>query len=150
MFQDPVEITTDIGTEPLVQTFVRIQSGLNGSVYRAEHDETVPIGVYPSYLKIAQTVVGKGVGRRNRAVVRFETLSEDASSGVSVFGTRPSSIFYAVSDLPQSYLAENMTQWDLLSYLIRTYVGMMRNVTAGSADTRDYATYAKKIANGEV
>jgi len=149
MFPDPLLIYPDQVTSAGM-TFVKTNSGANSSVFRAIHDANYPMGLWPTFLKMNQSVVGKGVTRRNRAQLRLDTLSYDETSGVGVYGTHAPTNVYLVWDGPQSYLPSGVTQQDLLSYSLRVMSGAFRTASGDTADTIDYSALTGRITNGEV
>lgn len=150
MFTDPLILFPDKVTSAPAFTFVKTNCANGASIYKASHDANYLRGVYPSTLKLANSIVGKGSGRRNRYQVRMETDSYDESSGIGVYGTKAPTVLYCVWDGPQSFLATDMEQDDVLSFSLRTMVGMMRGSSTHTADTVDYAAVTTKLVAGEV
>lgn len=117
-------------------------AGYTGQFASERHNAADDDVNHLNVLKIAHTVVGKGLATRDRHLVRFEAESDDGDGNIGL--TAPA-VVYAVLDIPRY----NITAGASLA-LVRQLVGFLR--TANADDTApDYATDSnyKKLVNQE-
>lgn len=138
MFSDPLVAHYDASGAETHYNYVLMKLGANESLRHC--NVSVDADHFPHILRFSHNVVGKGIGTRDRHLIKFEQELVDIN-GVPA----PSAFLYAVADYPRANFSA--AQQDVL---VRQFVGTIRGGGGDAFNCIDGTLFWDRFIAGEM